>query len=84
MILSSEAFVMLLAEPFFQTFTKKAPCDTATHTEAICALSCASRAEVDELVHKALAGGGARAQEPMDGRAPHPEVATRRRRRGGR
>lgn len=66
MVISSEAFVMLLAEPFFKTFTGKAQCNTATHTEAICALSCGSRAEVDELVNKALAGGGTRAKDPMD------------------
>ena len=66
MVVSDEAFVMLLAEPFFRTFTARQPCDTRTHTEAICALSCQSRAEVDELVQRALAGGGARAKDPID------------------
>src|SRR2546423_1691646 len=66
MVVSSEAFVMLLSEPFFKTFTSRAVCNTGTHTESINALSCASRAEVDELVKKALAAGGKPAKEPVD------------------
>jgi predicted lactoylglutathione lyase len=66
MIVSEEAFVMLLAEPFFKTFTKKEPCDTATHTEGLFALSCSSRAEVDEMVETAVASGGKHAVDPMD------------------
>ncbi|HSD22274.1 MAG TPA: VOC family protein [Anaeromyxobacter sp.] len=66
MIVSDEAYVMLLAEPFFRTFTKKALCDTRAQTEALCALSCDSRAEVDELVKKAIAAGGKHAMEPQD------------------
>ena len=45
MIISEEAYVMLLAEPFFKTFTKREICDTKSHTEGLFALSCASRAE---------------------------------------
>jgi predicted lactoylglutathione lyase len=66
MIISEEAFVMLLQEPFFRTFTKKDICNTATHTEALVALSCDSRAEVDELVKKAIGAGGTHAMDPMD------------------
>lgn len=65
MIVSEEAYVMLLAEPFFKTFTKKEPCDTATHTEGLFALSCSSRAEVDEMVRIAVASGGKHAVDPM-------------------
>src|SRR5437879_5765803 len=65
MIVSGEAFVMLLAEPFFQTFTKREICNTSTHTEGLFALSCESRAEVDEMVKKALAAGGKHAMDPM-------------------
>ena len=32
MIISEEAFVMLLQEPFCRTFTKKDICNTTTHT----------------------------------------------------
>ncbi len=66
MIVSEEAYLMLLTEPFFRTFTRRAPCDTARETEAMLAISCASRAEVDQLAEKALSSGGARAGEPQD------------------
>src|SRR5688572_19024008 len=54
MIISEEAYVMLLVEPFFKTFTKREICDTTIHTEALFALSCESRAEVDAMVKRAL------------------------------
>jgi len=66
MVLSEEGYVMLLAEPFFKTFTKKEICDTGSRTEAMIGLSCSDRAEVDELVKKAVAGGGKRAMDPQD------------------
>lgn len=66
MIVSEKAYVMLLTEPFFQGFTKKTPCDTATSNEALLALSCVSRAEVDQLVRKALDAGGSHAMDPQD------------------
>jgi len=66
MIVNEEAYVMLLTEPFFKTFTKKEICDTRSHTEGLLALSCDSRTEVDEMVKKAVSSGGKRAMEPMD------------------
>jgi len=54
MIISDEAFVMLLVEDRFKDFTKKEICDSTTHTEAILALSAESR--------KQRAGRRARAQ----------------------
>ena len=66
MIVSGEAYVMLLSEPFFKTFTRRELCDTAKHTEALFALSCGSRAEVDEMVNKAIAAGGKHAMDPQD------------------
>jgi predicted lactoylglutathione lyase len=66
MVLSEQGFVMLLVEPFFQTFTKRKICDTATHTEALLALSCESREEVDALVKKAVEQGGSPAIDPQD------------------
>ena len=66
MVVSEEAYVMLLAEPFFRTFTKRQLCDTARETEGLFALSCQSRAEVDDLVRKAIAAGGKHAAEPQD------------------
>ncbi len=66
MIVSDEAFVMLLREEFFKGFMKREICDTSTHTEALFALSCSSRAEVDEMVKTALAAGGKPAMDPLD------------------
>ena len=66
MIVSPEAYVMLLREPFFRTFTRNDICDTTRQTEGLFALSCESRSEVDEMVHTAVANGGRRAMDPMD------------------
>jgi uncharacterized protein len=66
MIVSEEGYVMLLREPFFKGFTKREICDTKTHTEALIALSCSSREEVDEMVRKAIAAGGSHAMDPQD------------------
>jgi hypothetical protein len=66
MVISEDAYAMLLSEPFFQTFTKNEICDVRTHTEALFALSCESRAEVDDIVKKAVAAGGRHAMDPQD------------------
>ncbi|WP_437616937.1 VOC family protein [Sorangium sp. So ce834] len=66
MLIGEHAYAMLLVEPFFKTFTKKEICDTATHVEGAFGLSCESRAEVDAMVAKALAGGGKEAGPPED------------------
>ncbi len=66
MVVSDEAYFMLLSEPFFKTFTKNAMVDTSAQTEALFALSCVSREEVDELVKKAVAAGGRPAMPPQD------------------
>jgi hypothetical protein len=66
MIVSDESFVMLLTRPFFQSFTKREPCDTTKYSEGLFALSCGSREEVDQMVRKALAAGGQRAMDPQD------------------
>src|SRR5688572_24835332 len=66
MIVSEDGYVMLLMEPFFKGFTKREICDTKTHTEALVALSCSSREEVDEMVRKAIAAGGSHAMDPQD------------------
>jgi predicted lactoylglutathione lyase len=66
MIVSGEGFVMLLAEPFFKTFTKNAVREPKGPTEAIVALSAASREEVDVLVTQALSTGGTPATDAKD------------------
>lgn len=66
MNVSDKAWVMLLAEPYFKGFTPRRICDTSTHTEALVAVSCTSREEVNEMVEKALAAGGSSAMPAQD------------------
>lgn len=66
MVVAEDIFVMLLVQPFFQTFTRKPVADAKKGTEVLVCLSCESRAEVDELVRKALAAGGTAPNAPQD------------------
>lgn len=66
MIVSDGIYVMLLLEEFFQTFTTKPIADATQSTEVLIALSCESRAKVDEQVRKALAAGGTSPRAPQD------------------
>jgi uncharacterized protein len=66
MIISEDIFVMLLTEDKFKMFTPKAICDATKNTEVLVALSCSSRAEVDERVRVAVAAGGTTYNEPQD------------------
>ena len=66
MIVADDIYVMLLTEGFFQGFTKKPVADATKSTEVLLCLSCQSRAEVDELVGKALAAGGKAPNPPQD------------------
>jgi predicted lactoylglutathione lyase len=66
MVVNDQAFVMLLAEPFFRGFTRREPCDTSQATEGLFAISCTSRADVDRLVQTAIDGGGTHAMDPQD------------------
>jgi len=66
LVISEHIYVMLLVEPFFQTFTKKAIVDATKSTEVLVCLSCESHAEVDGLVAKALAAGGKTPNPPVD------------------
>ena len=59
-------YVMLLVEPFFKTFIKKSIANASKATEVLVCLSCDSRAEVDEMVKKAIAGGGKSPNAPQD------------------
>jgi uncharacterized protein len=66
MIVSDQAFVMLLVEDRFKDFTKKELADATAETETILALSAESREEVDELADKALDVGGSPAGDPIE------------------
>lgn len=67
-VISDTIVVMLLAEPRFKEFTPKGKeiADSATHAEAIIALSAESRAKVDELCDAALAAGATPSKDPQD------------------
>ena len=66
MIIGEDIFVMLLVEPFFQSFSKKDIADTARSAEVIVALSADTREGVDELADSALANGAAAHADPQD------------------
>jgi predicted lactoylglutathione lyase len=66
MVISENIYAMLLVKPFFQTFTTKTIIDPKQQVEAITCLSCESRAEVDEIVAKAVRAGGKTPRPPQD------------------
>ncbi len=59
MVITESIYAMLLTKDFFQTFTRKPIADATKSTEVLVCLSCESRMEVDDLVAKAIAAGGA-------------------------
>ena len=66
MVLSEEAYVMLLTEARFKDFARRPLADARTSTEGIFAISANSRADVDEVVKTAIAAGGTHAADKMD------------------
>ncbi len=66
MIVSEQAYVMLLAAPRFADFTTKPVADARTSTEAILCVSAESREDVDAFADAALAAGASGANDAMD------------------
>jgi predicted lactoylglutathione lyase len=66
MVVSDDILVMLLTHEKFRTFAPNPICDASRSTEVLVCLSCESRTKVDDLVRKAVAGGGATYNEPQD------------------
>jgi predicted lactoylglutathione lyase len=64
-VLSESIYIMILARPFFQTFTNQPIGEPDKSISAIYALGCADRAAVDSMMAVALAAGGS---EPMPAR----------------
>lgn len=65
MIIDKDSFAMLLVEKFFRTFIPdKEVCDAKKNAEALVAISVESRAEVDEMIKKAI-GAGAKEYRSM-------------------
>jgi uncharacterized protein len=66
MVVSEDIYVMLLTQDKFKTFTPKAICDATKSTEVLVCLSCESRENVNDMVRKAVGGGGTTYNEPQD------------------
>ncbi len=66
MLVGEDAYFMLLTRDKFQTFSRRPIGEPWDETSALFALSVSSRAEVDEMVNKAVAAGGAHAAPPQD------------------
>lgn len=66
MIVNDDAYVMLLVENYFKTFTSKAVADARSSSEAIMSFSLESREAVDALVRTALTSGGTPSEEAQD------------------
>jgi predicted lactoylglutathione lyase len=64
--ISEAIHVMLTEEAVWATFSPRAACDTSRHLEVLNCLSCASRAEVDDLVRRAVAAGGSTTEAAED------------------
>lgn len=60
------AYAMLLTHAKFKEFTPKPLADSTKTTGALIALSRDSRADVEEIVKKAVAAGGSTYSEPAD------------------
>lgn len=65
MAMTDAISVMLLREPYFQTFSKRDLPAPGT-TGVLLAIDAENQAEVDSLVERALAAGGSPASEPID------------------
>ena len=66
MLVGEDAYFMLLTKERFASFSKRPTGDPREETSALFAISVNSREEVDEMVHKAVAAGGAHAVDPQD------------------
>lgn len=58
--------VMLFPESTFKSFTRNELADTKQGTEVLLSIDAQSRAEVDEMVHRAVEAGGTVFAEPHD------------------
>jgi uncharacterized protein len=57
MVIADDIYAMLLTHAKFKTFTKKEIADTTRFTEVLTALSCESKAKVDDVLETALKAG---------------------------
>jgi predicted lactoylglutathione lyase len=64
-VISEHTQVMLLAEPAFAGYAHHHVADPTTATEVILVIGLQNQSQVDDLVDKALAAGGAAVGEPV-------------------
>ncbi len=65
-VISEHIQIMLLTHAKFREFSSKDICDTVKAIQVLHSLTCESRAQVDDLVRKAIAAGGSTIEEPHD------------------
>ena len=65
-VISDTINAMFIAESFFATFSPRAICDTSKFLEVLNCLTCSSRAEVDDIIQKAVNAGGSVFEEAED------------------
>lgn len=66
MLLGEDAYFMLLTREKFASFARRHIGEPWDETTALFAISVETRADVDDMVRKAVAAGGANAAEPQD------------------
>ncbi|MFC9918499.1 VOC family protein [Agromyces binzhouensis] len=65
-VLDENVYFMVLTREFFQTFTAKQVTEPKTHAQALIALTCDSREEVDAVLAKGLDAGGSEPRPATD------------------
>lgn len=66
LVIGENIYAMLLKEDYLKTFTKKEVVDTSKYAQLTVAISAESRAQVDEIVNKAVSLGGKLYTDPQD------------------
>ena len=66
MLVGTDAYVMLLSKDKFASFSKRPAGDPRNETSALFSFALESRTAVDDVVAKAIDGGGTHAAEPQD------------------
>jgi uncharacterized protein len=66
MLVGTDAYFMLLNHDKFASFSRRPSGDPGKETSALFTFAMESRAEVDEIVNKAIAAGGTHAADPQD------------------
>lgn len=64
--ISDTIFVMLLTHAKFSEFSPKAICDTSKTAQVLLAITCESRAQVDDMITKAGKNGGTIYEQSVD------------------